>query len=60
MIYSQKIKKLRDKMLISQIELAKLLDVSYVTVNRWENNKFEPSLKCKRILSRLFKEQGIE
>lgn len=50
MTYAQKIKKLREVLLITQQELADLLGVSIVTVNRWENRKFEPTMKEKRKL----------
>jgi DNA-binding XRE family transcriptional regulator len=59
MTYAQKIKKLRESLLITQQELADLLGVSIVTVNRWENGKYEPTMKEKRKLSKLFKENGI-
>lgn len=59
MTYAQKIKKLREVLLITQQELANLLGVSIVTVNRWENGKFEPTMKEKRKLSIMFKENGI-
>ena len=47
-------------MLISQGELAEILSVSLVTVNRWENDKFEPTIKIKRELQALFKENNIK
>jgi len=46
-------------LLITQQELADLLSVSIVTVNRWENSKYEPTMKEKRKLAKLFKENGI-
>jgi DNA-binding XRE family transcriptional regulator len=60
MTYAQKIKKLREVLLITQQELADLLGVSIVTVNRWENDKFEPTIKIKRKLQALFKENNIK
>ncbi len=60
MTYAEKIKKLREVMLISQGELADILSVSVVTVNRWENDKFEPTIKIKRKLQALFKENSIK
>lgn len=59
MTYAQKIRKLREVLLITQQELANLLGVSIVTVNRWENSKYEPTMKEKRKLIILFKENGI-
>ena len=60
MTYPEKVKKLREVMLISQGELADILKVSVVTVNRWENDKFEPTIKIKRKLQVLFKENNIK
>jgi len=47
-------------LLITQQELSDLLGVSIVTVNRWENDKFEPTIKIKRKLQALFKENNIK
>mgnify|MGYP001136337171 CR=1 FL=1 len=60
MTYAQKIKKLREVLLITQQELADLLGVSIVTVNRWENGKFEPTMKMKRKIVELSKTNNIE
>jgi DNA-binding XRE family transcriptional regulator len=60
MTYAEKIKKLREVMLISQGELADILNVSVVTVNRWENDRFEPTIKIKRKLQGLFRENNIK
>jgi len=59
MDYALMIKKLREKLILSQTELADLLDVSYITVNRWENGVFEPTIKAKRKLMALFRENNI-
>ena len=56
MDYPRMIRDYREKKFISQTELGKLLGVSYVTVNRWENGHFSPTLKCKRELNKLFNE----
>jgi len=55
MDYPKMIREYREKFFISQTDLAKILHVSFVTVNRWENGHFEPTLKCKRDLYKLFK-----
>lgn len=60
MKYSEAIKLLRKKMILSQMEFADYLDVSFGTVNRWENNKFVPTVKMKRKLAPLFKKYGIK
>ncbi len=50
MEYAKLIKSLREKLIISQTELAEILEVSFSTVNRWENGKHEPTIKVKRKL----------
>ena len=59
MNWAENIKKLRNKMLLTQQELAKLLNVAYVSINRWENGVNEPTMNAKRELMILFKENGI-
>ncbi|PKK99957.1 MAG: transcriptional regulator [Tenericutes bacterium HGW-Tenericutes-1] len=60
MTYAQKIKKLREVLLITQQELADLLGVSIVTVNRWENEKYDPTMKIKRKIVELCKANNID
>ena len=60
MDYAMKIKEYRLKKFLSQTDLAILLHVSTVTVNRWETGKYEPTLKIKKHLHDLFLEVGIE
>ena len=60
MNYAEAIKALRKKMLITQTELADLLGVAFVSVNRWENGAYEPTMKAKRKLALLFNKYGIE
>ena len=60
MNWAENIKKLRNKMLLTQQELAQLLNVAYVSINRWENGVHEPTMKVKRELMKLFKENKIE
>ena len=59
MNWAENIKKLRNKMLLIQRELAKLLNVTYVSIIRWENGVYELTMKAKRALMKLFKENGI-
>jgi len=59
MKYPELIKELRNKLLLTQTEFAALVGVSYETVNRWENGKNEPTMKCKRTLAVLFKENKV-
>lgn len=60
MVYSEAIKTLRKKLILSQTEFAKLLGVSYATVNRWGSGHFEPTIKSKRKLASYFKKYKIE
>lgn len=60
MDYAEAIKTLRKRMLITQTELAKLIGVAFVSVNRWENGAYEPTMKAKRKIAPLFKEHNIE
>ena len=60
MTYAEAIKKLRSKMLFTQMEFAQFLDVSFASINRWETGRFEPTMKIKRKLAPLFKKHGIE
>lgn len=56
----EKIKKLRMKMGWTQEELARRIDVSLATVQRWEANKVVPSRLAKKELIRLFKKAKIK
>lgn len=60
MNYPKMLRKYREKVLLTQTELAEKLGVSFASVNRWENGQFEPTMKIKRKLRDLFKEAGIE
>ena len=60
MNYPKMLKKYREKVLLTQTDLAEKLGVSFASVNRWENGLFEPTMKVKRKLRELFKEAGIE
>lgn len=57
--YAFYIKELRKRMLVSQVELAKILGVSFASVNRWENGLHEPTIKAKRKLRELFVKYGM-
>ena len=60
MDYSNLIKELRNKMLLTQTEFADLLGVSFGSVNRWENGKYEPTIKAKRKLKVLCLEYNVK
>lgn len=59
MKWSESIKILRNKMLLTQTEFAEKLGVSFASVNRWENGGYEPTMKVKRELMRLMKEYKV-
>jgi putative transcriptional regulator len=59
MDYGKALRALREKLLITQTELAQKLGVSYASVNRWENGKCEPTMKAKRNIRSICIKQGI-
>ena len=59
MEFKDMIKALREKMIISQDELAKILGVSFVSVNRWENGHHEPTIKVKRKIKELCEKNNL-
>lgn len=54
MDYKVMIKKLRNKMFLTQSEFAKELGVSIASVARWETGENEPTMKVKKKLNELF------
>ncbi len=60
MTYKEAVKKLRLKMLMTQEEFAKLLDVSFATINRWKTSKYVPTIKARRKLQPYLKKYNIE
>ena len=59
MDYARLIKDIREHLFLTQTELGQILGVSFETVNRWENGKFSPSMKIKKKLFELCKENNI-
>lgn len=60
MDYQQLVKELRLKLILSQQEFADLLNVSFASINRWETGKHEPTIKIKRKIVQLCKENNID
>ena len=59
--FAKKIKYLRtNKLMLTQVEFAKILGVSYESINRYERCKSVPTLKTRRKLVKMMKENGIE
>ena len=59
MDYPMLIKKLREKLVVSQTELAEILGYAFASANRWENGVQEPTFKMKRKMLALGKKHGI-
>ena len=57
---SEKVREMRKKMGWAQEDLARELDVSLSTVQRWESKGAKPTRLARRELKRLFKEAGID
>ena len=52
--FGERLKETRKKNGLSQVELAKILDVHYITVSRWENSALCPGIKILITLSQMF------
>ena len=59
MTYPEQIKTIREKLLVTQEELAFMLGVTFATINRWERGHHEPSIKQKRMLRDFCKKKKI-
>lgn len=58
--YAQKIKEYRHLKFLTQVDLANILGVGINNVTRWENGKFEPTMKIKKKLYEFFIEAGMK
>ena len=58
--YAKKIREYRERKFLTQHELAKILNVSYVSVCRWETGRFELNMETKKKLVALFNEIGMK
>lgn len=59
MTFSEQVKSVRAKLLLSQEQLAERLGVSYVTISRWESKGIEPSFLTKAKFNKFCEENGI-
>lgn len=50
---------IRENLFITQSELAQMIDVSFASINRWERGHHEPTMKTKRKLAQICKENHI-
>ena len=60
MEFSQAIKQIRRRSLLSQEDFAKQIGVSFTTVNRWEAGKSKPSFKALRNIDDYCKKEKID
>ena len=58
--YPATIIKVRAKLNLSQTELAAMLDVSFASVNRWENGKYQPTRLVKEKIRLICEENNIQ
>ena len=60
MSFSNDIKNIRKKALLSEETFAQALGVSFTTVNRWETGKCKPSYKGMKIIDDFCKVHNID
>ena len=60
MLFSELVKTVRRKLSLSQEQLARQLNVSFSTINRWENGKSNPSQMAKDIFFTFCKSKNID
>jgi DNA-binding transcriptional regulator YiaG len=60
MEFSSKIKHVREKLNMSQEDLARSLNVSFATINRWENSKTKPIKVAKVVFNDFCKKNDIK
>lgn len=60
MSFSMFIRKIRNQFGMNQEQLARALNVSFSTVNRWENGKAKPSPMARKALNDFYRKYGID
>jgi len=60
MEFYKQVLELRGQLQITQVQLAKLLGVSFTTVNRWEKGHHEATILVRRRFDDLCKQHGIK
>ena len=58
--FQEKVKSLRQKKGWAQEDLAREVDVSLSTIQRWESKGAKPTRHARRQLQKLFQETGID
>lgn len=59
MSLSEEIKNIRMKLFLSQVSFAEALNISFSTVNRWENGKGKPNLTAMKSILKYCEENQI-
>lgn len=59
MSFSEKVKTVRAKLMLTQKELAKELGISFATVNRWESQGIEPQFLTLKKFERFCEKHNI-
>lgn len=59
MEFSEKIRLVREKLDLSQEDLARALNLSFATINRWENSKAKPIRITQAAFDSFCKRNGI-
>jgi len=60
MTFAEKVKFVRAKLIVSQTELAKMVGVSFPTINRWETGKLEPTFLNEKKFEAFCKKKNIK
>lgn len=59
MIISETIKAIRNELKMSQTDFAEAVQVSFSTVNRWENNKVIPNRMARALIIDFCEKNGV-
>lgn len=59
MSFSEDIRKIRHRALLTQEDFAKEIGVSYATINRWETGKAKPNIKTMKLIDAYCKKNQI-
>ena len=59
MLFSEKVKRVRQALGLSQEDLARKLDMSFATINRWESGIYKPSKLAKKVFDDFCEKNNI-